>query len=111
MLAGAVEKVSLSAATSTCLTSSTPCTLPPLRVPLFAGDTPLSPQLMNNESISATVDDEIIAYTDPDHDPEGQRTINLVSDTWYPGTCEVRYCDAKSDFSAMKQRGVAKIGV
>ena len=58
-----------------------------------AGETSLSSQLMNNDSISATVDDEIIAYTDPVNDPEGQRTINLVSDTWYPGTCEVRQCD------------------
>lgn len=45
---------------------------------------------MNNESLSATQDDEITVYTDPDHDPQGQRQISLVSDTWYPGTCEVR---------------------
>lgn len=47
-------------------------------------------QLMNNDSIYATTDDETIVYTDPDRDPEGQRQISLVSDTWYPGTCEVR---------------------
>lgn len=45
---------------------------------------------MNNDSVSATYDGETLVYTDPDHDPEGQRLINLVSDTWYPGTCEVR---------------------
>ena len=56
-------------------TDTLPC--PPLR------------QLMNNESVGATYDDEVTVYTDPDHDPEGQRQISLVSDTWYPGTCEV----------------------
>lgn len=45
---------------------------------------------MNNNSVYATTDDETIVYTDPDHDPEGQRQLSLVSDTWYPGTCEVR---------------------
>lgn len=44
---------------------------------------------MNNDSVYATYDDEVTVYTDPDYDPEGQRQIALVSDTWYPGTCEV----------------------
>lgn len=46
---------------------------------------------MNNESVGASYDDEVIVYTDPEHDPEGQRQIPLISDTWYPGTCEVRH--------------------
>ncbi|CAM9872606.1 unnamed protein product, partial [Ectocarpus sp. 12 AP-2014] len=29
-------------------------------------------QLMNNDSVSATYDEETMVYTDPDHDPEGQ---------------------------------------
>lgn len=45
---------------------------------------------MNNDSVEATYDDEVVVYTDPDHDPAGQRQISLVSDTWYPGTCEVK---------------------
>lgn len=45
---------------------------------------------MNNESIFATYDEEVVVYTDPDHDSEGQRQIYFISDTWYPGTCEVR---------------------
>ncbi|CAM9682036.1 unnamed protein product, partial [Discosporangium mesarthrocarpum] len=45
-------------------------------------------QLMNNVSEFAITDADTIAYTDPDHDPNGQRMIHPVSDTWYPGTCE-----------------------
>lgn len=44
---------------------------------------------MSNDSVYATADEEVIVYTDPDHDLEGQRQIALLSDTWYPGTCEV----------------------
>ncbi|CAM9426180.1 unnamed protein product, partial [Ectocarpus fasciculatus] len=58
-------------------------------------------QLMNNDSVSATYDDETLVYTDPDHDPEGQRLINLVSDTWYPGTCEADIiCDVSGSSEA-----------
>lgn len=46
---------------------------------------------MNNDSVYATYDVESTVYTDPEHDLEGQRQITLVIDTWFPGTCEVRY--------------------
>lgn len=57
---------------------------------------------MNNDSVYATYDEETTAYTDPDHDPEGQRQISLVSDTWYPGTCEVRYRFGSKSFEHLR---------
>lgn len=45
---------------------------------------------MSNDSTDTSNVDDIMVYTDPDHDPEGQRYIPLVRDAWYPGTCEVR---------------------
>lgn len=52
---------------------------------------------MSNDSTDVSDDDDIMVYTDPDHDPEGQRYIPLVRDAWYPGTCEVRLGSDRTD--------------
>ncbi|CAM9147362.1 unnamed protein product, partial [Choristocarpus tenellus] len=45
-------------------------------------------QLMSNKSKDVIYDMDTVVYTHRHHDPRGSQEMFLISDSWYPGTCE-----------------------